>query len=143
MILSQPRKVQMTGLVFPAAGIGVAALVWSSSSGIPRLAVTVLFPVIGFIACLRGWQMRVVVERGVIVVYGFFRKRMIGVGQVERLTSYPALRWRDSRGRARWTPVWIFADNPRWPMTWRRYNQAQLRRLADAAGLPRNRGVPV
>jgi hypothetical protein len=73
----------------------------------PGVVVSVL---VGVLLAVRGYRLRVDSRDDVVVVHGLLRSRRIPRAALTAVTSFPALRWRDGRGRTRWTPVIAFAD---------------------------------
>jgi hypothetical protein len=129
---------------FAHASLGVVALVvgvglWRdrSAPGLVAPALAVLLVGIGVVLVVRSVGMGVECRDGVVCVRGLFLTRTVPRVSIERVTTFPALMWRDDKGRRRWTPVMFLADSPR---TWgyiRRYNASELDRLRGWIGRPR------
>jgi hypothetical protein len=69
----------------------------------PGVVVSVL---VGAVLAVRGYRLGVEAQDDDVVVHGLLRSRRA----LTAVTLFPALRWRDKRGRVRWTPVIAFAD---------------------------------
>lgn len=73
----------------------------------PGVAASVL---VGVLLAVRGYRLGVDSRGDVVVVHGLLRSRRIPRAALAAVTVFPAFRWRDGRGRTRWTPVIAFAD---------------------------------
>ena len=82
--------------------------------------------------------MSVECSNGQVRVRGLFLTRVVPRAAVDEVTDFPALVWRDGRGRHRWTPIVFLMDSSRSPTRFRQENASSLVRLrrwiADGRG---------
>ncbi|MFF7279552.1 hypothetical protein [Streptomyces griseorubiginosus] len=98
--------------VVPAAG----SLVYTAQASdvYPRLAgCTVL--VVCVVIAVRGYRLGVSCRDAELTVRGYLWTRTIPRGSITEITGFPAVRWTDSRGRGRWSPLWAFHTSSREP----------------------------
>jgi hypothetical protein len=100
-----------------------------------HLAVVVTAAVFCFAAAaylgLLGWRVGVVCEEAAIEVHGLFRNRRIPRAEIIAITTFPAVRWKTSTGRSRWTPILAFANPVRLVPFVERHNEAAVAILQD------------
>jgi hypothetical protein len=99
------------------------------------LAVAVLG--IGALVAVRSLRLGVECRDGVVRVRGLLRTRVVPRASIEEITDLPALRWRDTAGRRRWTPIVFLGDSPGSFIHFRRHNAAELDRLRRWTTRPR------
>lgn len=98
------------------------------------------FPVLCFFALsavwlvVRGYRMAVIVKSGSVTVRGFLWSRTIPRDAVLDLTVLPAIRWRDRRGRRRWSPLVMFVAPAYVVSAVGEHNRATIRSLREALG---------
>ncbi|QCW77441.1 hypothetical protein EQG64_07965 [Streptomyces sp. S6] len=113
------------GVVPAVAGIVYAV---QADRGVLRLAAGLA--VIAFcVLTVRG----VTCEHARMTVRGYLRTRVIDRERISEVTDFPAVRWTDHTGRARWTPLVAFRTSPgEFPATRLRKERAvsKLRRWA-------------
>jgi hypothetical protein len=73
--------------------------------------------------------MNVECRNGQVRVRGLFLTRVVPRDDVDGVTDFPALVWRDGGGRRRWTPIVFLMDSPRAPTRFRQENAWNLVRL--------------
>jgi hypothetical protein len=110
----------------------------------PLIAVVVTFvPLLAGVAiAIRGWNLSVEIKGPQLVVHGYLRDRTIPKRAVLEVTSGATVKWRDAKGRTRWTPIWAFNSPPGEPRA-TSVHKAQCRhRIARWAGVrpPRELG---
>ena len=91
----------------------------------------------GLVVAVRAYRMAVILGERDIVVRGLFRSRRIDRSAVLYVSAHPALRWRDARGRVRWTPLTMFYDSGRTLPRFKRYLDEPADELARRLGVPR------
>jgi hypothetical protein len=107
----RPLLVSRVASAVPGAGIVVAG-VGTFSGGTPALCAggIVGSVLVGVLLAVRGFRLGVDCRDDVVIVRGLVWNRRIPRRAVAAVTDFPALRWRDERGRIRWTPVIAFAE---------------------------------
>lgn len=117
------------GVVPAVAGIAYAA---QADHAVSRLAAGLA--VIAFaVLAVRGYRLGVTCEHARMTVRGYLRTRVIDREHISEVTDFPAVRWTDRTGRARWTPLVAFRTSPgEFPATRLRKERAvsRLRRWA-------------
>jgi hypothetical protein len=114
--------------------LGVAALIALVEN---EVAVAVL--VVAAVVCLaagaylgfRGWRLGVVCDDSGIEVRGLVRDRRISREQIVAVTNFPAVRWTTPVGKARWTPIFAFANPVKLVPFVERHNEAATAILQD------------
>ena len=91
----------------------------------------------GLVVAVRAFRMAVMVGERDILVRGLFRSRRIDRSAVLFVSAYPALVWRDARGRDRWTPLTMFYDSGRTLPRFTRYLDEPVNELARRLGVPK------
>ncbi|MGY1499613.1 hypothetical protein ACW4TU_24045 [Streptomyces sp. QTS52] len=77
----------------------------------PRLtACLVLF--VSVIIAVRGYRLSVSCKDTELTVRGYLRTRTTPRSSITEITDFPAVRWTDSGGRGRWSPLWVFHIGP-------------------------------
>lgn len=119
-------------LVWPVlAVVVVVALIGSDA----HLAVVVIAAGVCLAAAaylgLLGWRVGVVCEEAAIEVHGLFRRRRIPREEIIAVTNFPAVRWKSSSGRVRWSPIFAFANPGRVVPFVERHNEAAVAILQD------------
>jgi hypothetical protein len=92
-------------------------------------ALAAIAVIVGALMVVRSVQIGVECRGGEVQVRGLVRRRLVPRASIEELTSFPALRWRDSAGRSRWTPIAFLSDSPAAFSHYKRHNAAELDRL--------------
>ena len=98
------------GVAVMAFGVGL----WMDGFGpepVARLLAAVV-ACVGAVIAVRSLRVGVECGDGAVRVRGLLRTRVVPGSSIEELTSFPALRWRDSAGRGRWTPIAFLSDSP-------------------------------
>ncbi|MEV8049104.1 hypothetical protein [Streptomyces bacillaris] len=117
------------GVVPAVAGIAYAA---QADHAVSRLAAGLA--VIAFaVLAVRGYRLGVTCEHARMTVRGYLRTRVIDREHISEVTDFPAVRWTDRTGRARWTPLVALRTSPgEFPATRLRKEHAvsKLRRWA-------------
>ncbi|ATY95417.1 hypothetical protein [Streptomyces cavourensis] len=117
------------GVVPAVAGI---AYVVQADHGVLRLAAGLA--VIAFaVLAVRGYRLGVACDHARMTVRGYLRTRVIDRERISEITDFPAVRWTDRTGRARWTPLVPLRTSPgEFPATRLRKEHAvsKLRRWA-------------
>ncbi|MFF4059383.1 hypothetical protein ACFYZ8_21940 [Streptomyces sp. NPDC001668] len=98
--------------VVPAAGSLVCTA--QAPGAYPRLAGCTVLLVCVVIA-VRGYRLGVLCRDAELTVRGYLWTRTILRGSITEITGFPAVRWTDSRGRGRWSPLWVFHTSSREP----------------------------
>lgn len=123
----------VTRIANTVPGVAIAAVgslyFLGGASAIILAAGVVASLVVGAILAYRGFQLSVECSQDFVVVHGFLRSRKIGRRAVVAVTTFPGLRWRDNRGRPRWTPITAFADAGGVLSVVTRHNDASVGRL--------------
>jgi hypothetical protein len=143
------RPLRITRAANVAPGIAVIAVgvvrgALASHAGVRAAVVAVV--VVGAWLAVRGYRIAVVVDSRSVTVRGLLWSRRVPRDAVLEVTRLAGLRWRDGRGRRRWTPLVMFMESSGRLKTSRRVNQTSLRELSAALnvagpGLPL-RGSP-
>ncbi|WP_157630630.1 hypothetical protein [Kribbella catacumbae] len=119
------------------------ASVWPILAGVIVIALRGDLPVVavvgGALVCLvaavylgfLGWRLGVVCDAGGIDVHGLFRSRRIAKEEIVAITNFPAVRWKTRAGKARWTPIFAFANLGRVLPLVERHNEAAISILKD------------
>jgi len=93
----------------PGSGLIALGLLLDIESSLAVAALVAL----GVALAVRGFRLAVVLDGEHLLVRGFLRSRRIDRATVESSAlsrSNPVLlRWRDRRGRRRWTPLWAIS----------------------------------
>ena len=92
---------------------------------------------VGALVAARSARLSVECRDGVVRVRGLLRARAVPTERIEEITGLPALRWRDSEGRRRWTPIVFLGDSPGAFGHFRRHNAAEVDRLRRWITRPR------
>jgi hypothetical protein len=92
--------------------------------GIASLAVA------GYLGLL-GWRVGVVCDEAGIEVRGLIRTRRISREEIVAITRFPAVRWTTVAGKARWTPIFAFANPIKLVPFVDRHNEAATAILQD------------
>ncbi|MEQ4609207.1 hypothetical protein ACWFQ7_20120 [Streptomyces bacillaris] len=96
------------GAVPAVAGIAYAV---QADRGVLRLAAGLA--AIGFaVLAVRGYRLGVTCEHARMTVRGYLRTRVIDRERISDITDFPAVRWTDRTGRARWTPLVALRTSP-------------------------------
>lgn len=123
-----PRLAQATPAV--AAGVlGLGAGAEDSLPGPVRAALAALLICLGVVIVVRSRRMGVECRNGQVRVRGLLLTRVVPRADVDEVTDFPALVWRDGAGRRRWTPIVFLMDSPRAPARFRQENVSSLARL--------------
>ncbi|WP_433013654.1 hypothetical protein [Kribbella sp. CA-294648] len=119
------------------------ASVWPILVGVIVIALRDDLPVVavvgGALVCLAaavylaflGWRLGVVCDAGGIDVHGLLRSRRIAKDEIIAITNFPAVRWKSAAGKARWTPIFAFANLGRVLPLVERHNEAAISILKD------------
>ncbi|MEV8377109.1 hypothetical protein AB0P21_30490 [Kribbella sp. NPDC056861] len=78
-----------------------------------------------------GWRLGVVFDADGIEVNGLLRSRRIAKEEIVAITNFPAVRWKNADGKARWTPIFAFANPGRVIPLVERHNEAAISILQD------------
>ena len=116
------------GAVAGICGLGV----WQDDGLMPEPVATVLAAALvglGALVVVRSMRMGVECRNGAVRVRGLLLSRTVPRASIEDITPFPALRWRDSDGRRRWTPLVFLMDSSRGSDSFRRHNAGELTRL--------------
>ncbi|MDX3456127.1 hypothetical protein PV396_30005 [Streptomyces sp. ME02-8801-2C] len=90
--------------VVPAAGSVLYAV--QATAVVPRLwACLGLF--FSVVVAVRGYRLSIACGEAELTVRGYLRTRTIPRSSITAITGFPAVRWTDSRGRGRWSPLWV------------------------------------
>lgn len=126
------------------ASLGVAAVaigvgLWGDGFAPEPVAraLAALFSGIGAVVAVRSLRIGVECRDGSVRVRGLLRSRLVPRASIEGVTDFPALRWRDSAGRERWTPIAFLGDSPGAFSHYTRHNAAELDRLRRWITRPR------
>jgi hypothetical protein len=84
---------------------------------------------LGAVVAGRGLRVGVECSDGVVRVRGLLRTRVVPRARIEAVTGFPALVWRDPRGRRRWTPMVFLSSSSRSLARYSRHNEAEIQRL--------------
>ncbi|MFJ9684479.1 hypothetical protein ACIRRX_02155 [Streptomyces bacillaris] len=113
------------GVVPAVAGIVYAA---QADRGVLRLAAGLA--AIGFaVLAVRGYRLGATCEHARMTVRGYLRTRVIDRECVSEITDFPAVRWTDRTGRARWTPLTALRTSPGEFPTFRLHKERAVGRL--------------
>jgi hypothetical protein len=115
------------GVAAGALGVGVA-----QDGFAPEAAATILAALLvclGLVIVIRSALIGVDCRDGQVRVRGLLLTRVVPRASVYEVTGFPALLWRDSGGRRRWTPVVFLMDSPRALPRFRQENFSNLVRL--------------
>ena len=132
----------LTKLAHAALGVAAMALgvgLWSDGfppEPVARALAAVLLSLGGVVA-IRSWRIGVECRDGGVRVRGLLSTRLVPRASIEKVTKFPALRWRDSVGRRRWTPIAFLGDSPGAFSRYKRHNAAELDRLRRWITRPR------
>lgn len=119
------------------------ASVWPILVGVVVIALRDDLPVVavvgGALVCLAaaiylgvlGWRLGVVCDADGIDVHGLFRSRRIAREDIVAITNFPAVRWKTDAGKARWTPIFAFANLGRVLPLVERHNEAAISIVKD------------
>jgi len=127
------RTLAVSRAVNVAPGVGLVVLAWAmvldGDLGVWRWPAAVLSISAGLYMAVRGPRAEVVCDERGVVVRGLLWTRAVPRRAVVEVTDFPALRWRDDRGRARWTPLTMFVSYPTLLPVHVRHSEEQVRRL--------------
>jgi len=84
---------------------------------------------VGVVIAVRSARIGVECRDGIVRVRGLVRTRAVSRASIEAVTDLPALRWRDSKGRRRWTPIVFLGNSPGAFGHLNRHNAADVDRL--------------
>jgi len=87
-----------------AGGVSIWQGTWVSP-GWPQTVTGASAAVIGVVAAIRNHRVRIVLRRDEMVVYGQLWSRSVPRASITSITPWPSVKWTDSRGRERSTPV--------------------------------------
>jgi hypothetical protein len=104
-----------------------------------RQVVVVLAVIAGVTLAVRGYRVGVECTAEQAIVRGHLWTRSVRRDSIFEVTSFPALRWRTSGGRVRWTPVLAFADSSGMLPFVLRHSEECTERLEHWARPPRRR----
>jgi hypothetical protein len=88
------------------AVLGIAAI--SEATAAPQRFLGGALLAVSAIVAVRGYRMAVEVHENSVVVRGLLRTRTVPRAAIRSVTLYPAVRWQNRRGAARWTPLTMF-----------------------------------
>jgi hypothetical protein len=115
------------GVAAGALGLGVA--VEGSLPGPIRAALAALLVGLGVVIVVRSRGLGVECRNGQVRVRGLLLTRVVPRADVDEVTDFPALVWRDGGGRRRWTPIVFLMDSPGALTRFRQENVSSLLRL--------------
>jgi len=114
------------GLVLTAVGVALSLDVelapWRWPLGVAAV-------VLGCYLAVRGPRAEVVCDSSNVRVRSLLRTRVVARAAVLEVSDWSALRWSDSSGRRRWTPLVMFAITPRMLRSAVHHHREQVKRL--------------
>ncbi|WP_299039167.1 hypothetical protein [uncultured Pseudokineococcus sp.] len=127
----RPLAVARVGNVTP--GVSLVLLAWLLATdgdlGSWRWPAAVVAVPLGVYLAVRAPGCEVVCDQRGVVVRGWLWTRTVPRKAVVEVTDFPAVRWRDGRGRARWTPLSMFWTSPRMLPIFVDHSEHQVDRL--------------
>jgi len=127
------RPLLVARVVSVAPGALLVALapvvVGDGDFGAWRWPVGVLAVLAGIYLAVRAPGCEVVCDQRGVVVRGWLWTRTLPRKAVVEVTDFPAVRWRDGRGRVRWTPLGMFWTSSRMLPVFVAHSEEQVRRL--------------
>jgi hypothetical protein len=130
-------KLAHASLGVAAMGFGVGLWVDGFTPELIARALAAALLGVGAVIAVRSLRIGLECRDGVVRVRGLLRTRVVPRATIEEITGLPALRWRDSEGRRRWTPIVFLSDSPGAFSHFRRHNAAELDRLRRWITRPR------
>jgi len=112
-----------------AGALGLAVAAEESLPGAVRAVLAALLVFLGVVIVVRSRRIGVECRDGRVRVRGLLMTRVVPRADVDEVTDFPALVWRDGGGRRRWTPIVFLMDNPGALSRFRQENAASLVRL--------------
>ncbi len=121
------------GAACAALGVGLWAEdgLLTAAIGLPLAAGLVC---LGVGVALRCARLGVECRNGTVRVRGLLLTRTVPRGNIDGISSFPALRWRDGADRRRWTPMVFFMSNPGGLDRHRRHVEESVRQLRRWVG---------
>ncbi|ADB29428.1 hypothetical protein Kfla_0304 [Kribbella flavida DSM 17836] len=104
-------RVAQAGL-WLVVGVGIVAALLDGAgarSWVPAVAVVVIAA--SGVLAVRAYRVGATYGPDGIEVRGYFRTRRIQRNQVTQVTDFPAVRWKDTNGKPRWTPISAFSGS--------------------------------
>jgi len=127
------RPLVVARVVSVAPGVGLVVLAWvlvgDGALGGWRWPGGLLAVVAGAYLAVRAPGCEVVCDQRGVVVRGWLWTRTMPRRAVLEVTDFPAVRWRDGRGRPRWTPLSMLWTSSRMLPVFVAHSQEQVRRL--------------
>jgi hypothetical protein len=91
------------------------------------------------VLAVRGYRLGVEYTREHATVRGYLGTRTVARSSIVEVTGFPALGWRTTGGRTRWTPILAFVEAGRVLPVVSRHNEQCMERLHRWAQSPHRR----
>lgn len=111
MVFYAPPRSRLVHLLIAVAAAFGTAWVVMQPDGPPTAATVVVGMFLVYIG-VRGTLMAVVCEPAHIRVRGLVYSRSIPIDAITSISHYPAVRWKGSTGKWRWTPISALMPGP-------------------------------